>query len=242
MSERAARSRHTVTAAMLVLTFTTGVVDAVGFLGLDRVFAGNMTGNVVILGMGVVGAADLPVLGPAAALVAFLLGAAVAGRVLRHAPAQREWHRRYTVLFAVVATLLAATTAPLFAVDDPGPLVEAAVAAGLATAMGLQAGTARRVAVADVTTVVVTSTLTGLAADSPLGSRIDRHPWGRRVLSVTLIAAGAAVGAALLRLHPGWGIVLAATLTLTVAVAVPLARRRGSGGPERAEPGPASTG
>ena len=41
---------------MLVLTFTTGIVDAVGFLGLDRVFTGNMTGNVVILGMAAEGA------------------------------------------------------------------------------------------------------------------------------------------------------------------------------------------
>jgi hypothetical protein len=36
---------------MLALTFTTGIVDAVGYLGLDRVFTANMTGNVVILGM-----------------------------------------------------------------------------------------------------------------------------------------------------------------------------------------------
>ena len=43
-------------AATVVLTFVTGVVDAVGFLALDRVFTGNMTGNIVILGMGVAGA------------------------------------------------------------------------------------------------------------------------------------------------------------------------------------------
>ena len=54
--------RHLV--LMLALTFTTGIVDAVGYLGLDRVFTANMTGNVVILGMAVVGAEDLPVLGP----------------------------------------------------------------------------------------------------------------------------------------------------------------------------------
>jgi uncharacterized membrane protein YoaK (UPF0700 family) len=35
---------------MMVLTFTTGIIDAVGYLGLDRVFTANMTGNVVILG------------------------------------------------------------------------------------------------------------------------------------------------------------------------------------------------
>lgn len=36
-------------ALMLALTFATGIIDAVGYLGLDRVFTGNMTGNVVVL-------------------------------------------------------------------------------------------------------------------------------------------------------------------------------------------------
>ena len=40
---------------MLALTFTTGINDAVGYLGLDKVFTGNMTGNVVILGMALAG-------------------------------------------------------------------------------------------------------------------------------------------------------------------------------------------
>jgi hypothetical protein len=36
---------------MLALTSSTGiVVDAVGYLGLDQVFTGNMTGNVVVPG------------------------------------------------------------------------------------------------------------------------------------------------------------------------------------------------
>ena len=30
---------------MLTLAFTTGINDAVGYLGLDKVFTGNMTGN-----------------------------------------------------------------------------------------------------------------------------------------------------------------------------------------------------
>ena len=68
---------------MLALTFSTGVIDAVGYLGLDRVFTGNMTGNVVILGMALVGGTGLPVVGPAVALAAFMAGAAAGGRALR---------------------------------------------------------------------------------------------------------------------------------------------------------------
>ena len=51
-------------ALMLVLTFTTGINDAVGYLGLDKVFTGNMTGNVVILGMALTGADGLPIILP----------------------------------------------------------------------------------------------------------------------------------------------------------------------------------
>ena len=69
--------RHLV--LMLALTFTTGIVDAVGYLGLDRVFTANMTGNVVILGMALAGADDLPVLGPAHRAGGFLAARRSAG-------------------------------------------------------------------------------------------------------------------------------------------------------------------
>ncbi|MDX6641084.1 MAG: hypothetical protein QOF12_2095, partial [Solirubrobacteraceae bacterium] len=38
--------RHPLARALLVLTFSTGLVDAVSYLGLGRVFTANMTGNV----------------------------------------------------------------------------------------------------------------------------------------------------------------------------------------------------
>ncbi|MBA2696132.1 MAG: DUF1275 domain-containing protein, partial [Actinobacteria bacterium] len=68
---------------MLALTFSTGVIDAVGYLGLDRVFTGNMTGNVVLLGMAVAGDTNLPSLRLALALLFFMMGAVLAGRLLR---------------------------------------------------------------------------------------------------------------------------------------------------------------
>src|SRR3978361_303195 len=81
---------------MLVLTFSTGIVDAVGYLGLDRVFTANMTGNVVILAMALTGADNLPIVGPIVALVGFVVGAMLAGLLLRGAP--KGWHRRVTAL------------------------------------------------------------------------------------------------------------------------------------------------
>ena len=208
---------------MLVLTFSTGVIDAVGFLGLDRVFTGNMTGNVVILGMALLGADGLPVLGPSIALAGFMLGAAVAGRILK--PYPPGWNRRTTGLLTAVAVLMATVAAVLLVrIPQAGELVALVITGALAAAMGLQAATARHLAVKDVTTVVVTSTLTGLAADSRLGGGSGAHS-GRRFGAVALILAGAAAGAGLLPFHLGFGVLLSAVLTLLVAVAGGTARR-----------------
>lgn len=206
---------------MLALTFSTGVVDAVGYLGLDKVFAGNMTGNVVILGMAAAGADDLPLLGPAIALVGFLAGALAGGRIVRPVGGGR-WSRRIGAVFAFVGLLLAALAIALFVIGGPpeGPPL-LVVVAFLSVAMGLQAATARHLAVKDITTVVVTSLITGLAADAAVSG--TNQPWPRRVLALVLLTVGALVGALTLRWHPGLGLGLAAGLTLTVAAVGTLA-------------------
>ena len=204
---------------MLALTFGTGVVDAVGYLGLDRVFTGNMTGNVVLLGLALVGGDDLPLLGPVVALGGFVLGAALGGRALRRTA--HAWTGRTTLLLAVVGLLVLALAVVLLVIRDPaGPLL-LTVTGVLGGAMGLQAATARAVAVTDVTTVVVTSTLTGLASDSALGSRRGGGT-GRRLAAVVLLTLGALGGAAMLRWDLGLGLALGLLVEAALVLAVAL--------------------
>jgi uncharacterized membrane protein YoaK (UPF0700 family) len=226
-------------ALMLTLTFSTGIVDAVGYLGLDRVFTANMTGNVVILAMGLTGAGHLPVVGPVVALIGFVAGATVAGRALRGVP--KGWSRRDTTVLTVVAVLLVIAVIPTILVPaTPYPAwIGLPVTALLGLAMGMQAGTARHIAVADVTTVVVTSTLAGLAFDSVLG-RHTGQPWLRRLLAVILIAAGALVGAALLQVRFWLGLGLAALLLVAVAALGHLGQRSASVAAERHRSGAAA--
>ncbi|MFT4218249.1 MAG: DUF1275 family protein [Micropruina sp.] len=209
---RSAERAASATALMLALTFSTGVVDAVGYLGLDRVFTGNMTGNVVILAMALTGADGLPVLGPVLALLGFAAGAAVGGRVLRGAGA--GWSAATTQILIGVGICLAAVTVALGlpGLDEPRRLV---VTTLLGAAMGAQAAAARHLGVKDVTTVVVTSTITALAADSVFGSGTGSH-WRRRGTAVALIMLGALAGALLLRLHLAAGPALAALVTFVV--------------------------
>lgn len=200
---------------MLALTFSTGVIDAVGFLGLDRVFTGNMTGNVVIVGMALTGDTDLPVIGPVLALAGFAIGAAIAGKALAANPA--AWTPVTSWLMAVVALTLGAVVVVTALFPSPGAVMEPSITALLGLAMGVQAAAARHLAVADITTVVVTSTITGLAADSArFGRRSPR--WARRLFAILLIGAGAAAGAAALLLGLAWGVGLSAAITVVVLV------------------------
>lgn len=201
---------------MMVLTFVTGLVDAVGFLGLDRVFVGNMTGNIVILGMAVAGADDLPVLGPAIALATFTIGAYIGGMVLRRR--RKEWSGGVSLLLLTGALVLAllgvAYLLPDWAESD---VLELIASSTTAAAMGMQAAVARSLAVADVTTVVVTSTLTSLASESLVAGGV-KGVWNRRFAAIAIIFGGALVGALLLRLGVAVPLMLAAVLTALVVV------------------------
>ena len=68
---------------LLVLTVATGAIDGVSYLALDRVFTGNMTGNVLFLGFGLAAVQRIPVLNNLVALLTFLLGAVLGSRLTR---------------------------------------------------------------------------------------------------------------------------------------------------------------
>lgn len=201
---------------LLLLTLSTGMVDAIGYLGFDKVFTGNMTGNVVILGMGLAGAEGVPILRPALALLFFMVGAALAGRILGEIG--EAWHRRTTVIFASVAIGCAALAAYVAIVPNPElGLAGTIFTSALSALMGAQAAAARKMKIADVTTVVVTSTIVGLAADSSLAGGTNIR-WVRRALAVVLILLGALVGAATLMLNQWIGMALVSAVIGAAAI------------------------
>src|SRR5580704_13632380 len=66
---------------LLAMTVVTGIVDAVSFLALGRVFTANMTGNLVLIGFAFAGAPGISISRSALALLAFLSGAVLGGRM-----------------------------------------------------------------------------------------------------------------------------------------------------------------
>jgi uncharacterized membrane protein YoaK (UPF0700 family) len=178
---------------LLVLTVTTGLIDAVSYLGLGHVFTANMTGNVVLLGFGLAHAGGLPVLAPLISLLAFLLGAGVGGRIAARLAGRRRRH--VSVALAIEAGLLAcaAVLAAVVTVTI-GSLAAYAVIALVAIAMGVRNATVRRLAVPDLTTTVMTLTLTGLVADPAGGAPRNSR---RRTGAVVALLLGALIGALL---------------------------------------------
>jgi uncharacterized membrane protein YoaK (UPF0700 family) len=204
-------------AGMLLLTFIAGWIDAVSFLGLGRVFVANMTGNVVLLGFALAGAGGLSVSASLTALLGFLAGAVAAGRLAAQLhERRRRWLGTALVAETACVALAAATSAATRAAVGP-PL---AIVAVLAAAMGLQSGTARRLAVPDLSTTVLTMTLTGLAVDSRLAGGHDERSL-RRIAAVVAILAGALAGGLLvLRGGPAAALVVAAGLVAVAPAAV----------------------
>jgi uncharacterized membrane protein YoaK (UPF0700 family) len=218
--------RHPLTQALLALTFTTGLVDAVSYLALGRVFTANMTGNIVLFGFGLAGSGGLPVLAPLVSLGSFLVGAGAGGVLVRRLAEQhpalvaRALGIEATLL--AVAAVVAATTT-----IHPGDLSAYVLIVLMAFAMGVRNATVRRIGVPDLTTTVLTMTLTGLAADSrPAGGSGKGSV--RRIAAVVAMLVGAVSGALLLKTSMFAPLALAAGLALlTGVVYVPAAIRLG---------------
>jgi uncharacterized membrane protein YoaK (UPF0700 family) len=202
------------------LTVVTGLVDAFSYLSLAHVFVANMTGNVVFLGFGLAGVGDIAVSGSLVAILAFTIGAATGGRwAVRRAP-----HRGH-LLAAAAATQAGLVVGAAVVAETAGVQGSAArltLVGLLAVAMGGQNAVARRLAVPDLTTTVLTLTVTGMVADATSWSvRL------RRLISVVAMLGGALTGGILLRwvstAAPLW---LAAALLSGCAVTAHAASRR----------------
>ena len=79
-------------AALLTLTAVTGLVDAVSYLRLGRVFVANMTGNVVFLGFSADPHSGLSAAASVIAIAGFVLGALAGGRAAHTLAAARPAH------------------------------------------------------------------------------------------------------------------------------------------------------
>jgi uncharacterized membrane protein YoaK (UPF0700 family) len=214
MSETEGPTRPLV-ATLATLTVVGGFLDAVSYLGLGHVFTANMTGNVVLLGFAAAGAAGFSMAASLTALGCFLVGAVVGGRAGIWVGSHRTVLAAEMILEGALIGVAAVVSACVHDIGSGWPRFT--LIAVLSFAMGLRNASVRSMAVEGMTTTVLTTTLTGLAADSTLAGGTNPHA-ARRATSVFCMFAGALAGAALL-LHASaaWALGVAAVCALAAA-------------------------
>ena len=194
--------------AMVLMTFIAGLVDALSYLALGHVFVANVTGNIVFLGFALAHAQ------------CFAFGAFIGGRIIRRFGEHRARHLLISSI--VQAAFILAALIGLYLLNHYS--AEPALGMGsiqvssqpslnfptarhidvhhlmlivlIAPAMGIQNSTARRLAVPDLPTTVLTMTVTGIVADTSAHGH-EMSKLGRRAVAVLAMFLGALTGAAL---------------------------------------------
>ena len=152
---------HPTRREMLLLGLTVGAAstDAVSYLGLGHVFPANMTGNTVLLAVGVTTADYAAALRSLIALTGFLLGATAAAYVTA-TDSEDSAARTIYALFAELVMLIGGAVWWLVTgIHKSGSTIQLGVIALFGMAMGAQSAAIARIG-APVTTTFITGTWT----------------------------------------------------------------------------------
>jgi uncharacterized membrane protein YoaK (UPF0700 family) len=207
---------------LVALTLSMGSIDAVSWLGLGKVYSAFQTGNIVVLGFGVAGAAGPPVMRAAVSLVSFGLGALIASELVRRHIVGDLWPRRVSVVLTGVGVTQVAFLALWLAVHGHPASSSADVLIGLgALAAGMQTGAIFSLGIRAVFTSAATATWTAIMSDLARGSRAPAD-LGRLLAVVVGAFAGAVAGGALMLHARHLAPVLAPALTVAVVATAEL--------------------
>jgi uncharacterized membrane protein YoaK (UPF0700 family) len=195
------RLTNTFEAVLMLLTVSSGVVDAISFLTFGKVFTAFMTGNLVFLGIGAAGAfhpggPDMPRV--CIVIVAFTVGVYLASWLIRLS--RRSRSSAYTVVVSLAGVLvveLIFLIGWIAAGSNPSGGVLTVLATIAAVAMGMQSAAVGALDVKGVFTTAVTATLINLSREAADRRVSDTDP-ARMARILVCLVAGAAVGGILL--------------------------------------------
>lgn len=211
---------------LVLLTVVTGLVDAFSYLQLGRVFVANMTGNVVFLSFALGQAPGFLWWASLLALGAFIAGAFLGGRIAHRHGRHRGRHLLIAAGAQTVFTLASFSVAQVHPAP-PNHAVLVVLVVLLAIGMGIQNATARTLALPNMTTTVLTLTITGISADCSAaggtGSKLTQR--GVSILSMFL---GGLIGALLIEAHHASCVLLVVTALLAIVTAAAFRTARSS--------------
>jgi uncharacterized membrane protein YoaK (UPF0700 family) len=197
---------------VVVLTLTTGALDAVTFVRLGNVFSSVITGNLALLGVADGNRHGGLAVNSGLALAGYACGVMV-GRAFAGTPSEGQpvWPRQVTMAMAVEFVLLAGFSVGwLLAAGHPAGGGRLALLAVGAVAMGMQSTAVRRLG--PMSTTYLTATLIGIFE----GLAVRRLPeeWQRSTSIIAAMVVGAALGTLAVTESPSW---------VPVAILVPIA-------------------
>src|SRR5215470_4617120 len=174
---------------VVLLTVTTGAVDATSFLALGNVFGSVITGNMVLLGVAAGTARPALAVHSGVALAGYMAGVVIGAPLAAHREGSGgTWPPSVTVALVVEFGVLSVfSVAWELAGAAPRGGVQLALVVVLAAGMGLQAAAVRRLG--QMSTTYLTSTLTALVAGLVTGSKPDGMARSLGVLAAIIIGA-----------------------------------------------------
>lgn len=189
-------------AAVGLLAFGAGAMDALSFVALGQVFTSAMTGNAVLLGVAIGQGRIAAAARSLAALLGFVAGVAIACRPLLRVP-RGTWSRGTITGFAIEAGLLALFALLLIVAGRTGYGLPFVLILLAAAGMGAQSVLARHFNLPGIITTVFTGTLVDIVStlaglDSRPGERqLMPYRTGREIAAFVLYTTGAAAGGGL---------------------------------------------
>jgi uncharacterized membrane protein YoaK (UPF0700 family) len=213
---------------LVLLTLTTGAVDASCFLHLGNVFASVITGNLVLLGVAAATTSSSLAIHSGTALAGYSVGVLIGAPIAtRRASGGETWPLSVTVTLGAEFCVLAGFSAGWeLTGGSPGSTARLLLIAALAVAMGIQSAAVRELG--GMSTTYLTGTLTAVITE--LATR-DRSPGFARSLGVlTAVVSGAVAGGLVAEHAPAWlpvviltplAMVVIASITFEVATSQP---------------------
>jgi uncharacterized membrane protein YoaK (UPF0700 family) len=218
------------------LTISSGVVDAISFIAMGKVFTAFMTGNLVFLGLGATSAFapnGPSIVRVAVALAAFALGVFVAGRIVRRLP---ERSTAFSVALAGVLLAQVLFLAGWLAVSGhPAPAFTTCLTAVAALGMGMQSGAVGALDVKAIFTTAATATLINLSREAADPGVSETQPLQLAAILVCLVIGASVGGFLLVHARPYAPVVppLATAVAIVASVAERRALRRPATAPRR---------
>ena len=184
---------------LTLTTFQTGILDAATFVTYG-LFVGNMTGNVIFLGLAISGLYYQDIFPSIIALASFFLGAWITGLYDRSTHQKEKGYTRvFYVLFTIfhltvyliAAALVYTSTIPQRTPSNTRLILFFLLAMG----QGSQIVVSKKAGLPEFTTNVITSTMADLSADfDPVHLQKGWRSRVRRVASIVSLLIGAIVG------------------------------------------------